>query len=254
MSTNLYLFSSMEPGSMVITSSANTKEIMKGIKNKAGTNNDNSSVINSTIIWNLSLITTMTMVIVIVKIEIKVSLPILLWNAAKFKIINNHFQFWYSNYYQICHWKLHSSRESCWWQKWFSANTVSTNTPKPIPNATRVGWDVSVTFTLIFAFNISNISLNSYYVPDVIYASWKILHFFYVQQMLLVPNWTDYRSADNVSMAAADMPIPIPRVISVGCGTFKFPSSFAFIPFSNLSLFFYLFISYKGRRKLTLRS
>jgi hypothetical protein len=40
----------MEPGSMVITSSANTKEIMKGIKNKAGTNNDNSSAINSTII------------------------------------------------------------------------------------------------------------------------------------------------------------------------------------------------------------
>jgi hypothetical protein len=35
----------------------------------------------------------MTMVIVIVKIEIKVSLPIILCNAAKFKIINNHFQF-----------------------------------------------------------------------------------------------------------------------------------------------------------------
>jgi hypothetical protein len=39
-------------------------------------------------------------------------------------------------------------------------------------------------------------------------------------------------------MAAADIPIPIPRVTSVECGTFKFPSSFAFIPSSNLSLFF----------------
>jgi hypothetical protein len=55
-------------------------------------------------------------------------------------------------------------------------------------------------------------------------------------------------------MAAADMPIPIPRVISVRCGTFKFPSSFAFIPSSNLSLFFYLFISYKERRKYIVRA